>query len=112
MVLSLADDVRDDLEHIPVFDDLAVAVEAEDVDARVVVIAGPVLKAVQHDVVAFCDGPLELDPLARILGGHALEVVDERLLAVTDAGVVLASTSSPTYRAIASAGRHWLNMRS
>jgi hypothetical protein len=42
---------RDDLEDIPVLDDLVVLVEAEDVDAGVVVVAGPLLEAVQDDEV-------------------------------------------------------------
>ena len=36
-----------DLQHVPVLHDPAVAVEPEDVDARVVVVARPVLVAVQ-----------------------------------------------------------------
>lgn len=38
--------VRDDLQHIPVFHDFTGAVEAEDVDACIVMVAGPVLVAV------------------------------------------------------------------
>ncbi|CAM5250732.1 NAD(P)-binding domain-containing protein OS=Streptomyces tendae OX=1932 GN=GUR47_18335 PE=4 SV=1 [Streptomyces tendae] len=79
---------RDDLEDVPVFNDLAVGVEAEDVDARVLLV-GPGLVAVQDDVVAVGEGTPVFDALARILGGHALEVVDERLLAVADVRVVL-----------------------
>ncbi len=70
------------------FDDLAARIEAEDVDARVLLF-GPELVAVQDDVVAFGKGALEFDALAGILGGHALEVVDERLFAVGDVRVVL-----------------------
>jgi hypothetical protein len=44
---------------------------------------------VEHDVVALGDRPHELDALARVLGGHAVEVVDEGLLAVSDVWVVL-----------------------
>ena len=70
-------------------DDLAVGVDAEDVDAGVVVVAGPALVAMEDDEVAFGDRTLELDALARILARHLLEVVDERLLAVGDVRVVL-----------------------
>ena len=70
-------------------DDLAVVVEPEDVDAGVLVVAGPGLVAVQDDEVALGDHPLELDSLARVLRRHPLEVVDERLLAVADLRVVL-----------------------
>jgi hypothetical protein len=81
--------VWDDLKHVPVLDDLAVAVEAEDVDARVILVAGPVLVAVEDRKVALGYSALELDPLCGVLGGHALEVVDEGLLAVRDVRVVL-----------------------
>jgi hypothetical protein len=47
-----------------VLDDLAVAVEAEDVDSRVVLATGPALVAVQDDEVALGDRALELDALA------------------------------------------------
>ncbi len=46
-------------------DDPALFIEAEDVDAGVVVVPGPVLEAVEDDQVPFRDGPLELDALAR-----------------------------------------------
>jgi hypothetical protein len=44
--------VGNDLQHVPVFDDLSVRVEAEDVHARPDVIAGPVLAAMQDDEIA------------------------------------------------------------
>src|SRR4030095_2176395 len=52
-----------DLQHVPVLDDLAVAVDAEDVDPGVVVVARPALVAVQDDEVCLGDGPLELGAL-------------------------------------------------
>ena len=70
-------------------DDLAVVVEPEDVDAGIVVIARPVLEAVEHDEVTLGDGSLYLYPFARPLARHALEVVDEALLARGDMRVVL-----------------------
>lgn len=63
-------------------------VEAEDIDAGVLLV-GPGLVAVQDGVVAVGEGALVLNAFARVLGGHALEVVDERLLAVADVRVVL-----------------------
>jgi hypothetical protein len=56
---------------------------------RVVLVAGPVLVAVEDGEVALCHGPDELDALAGILGGHPLEVVDEGLLAIRDVRIVL-----------------------
>jgi hypothetical protein len=46
-----------------VFDDLSVLVEAEDVDARIILV-GPGLVAVQDDVVAFREGAFAGDVLA------------------------------------------------
>src|SRR5262249_45729916 len=81
--------VRDALEHVPVLDDLAIIVEPEDIDAGPVAIARPLLVTVQHDELALGDRALELDALARVLTRHALEVIDEGLLTVRDAGIVL-----------------------
>ena len=68
---------------------LPALVEAKDVDAGPVAVAGPVLIAVQHDEVALGNDPPELDPFARILTRHPLEVLDERRLAVGDHRIVL-----------------------
>lgn len=70
-------------------DDPVRVVEAEDVDAGVVIVARPMLVAVQHDQVTLDDRALDLDALAGVLRGHPIEVVDERLLAVGDVRVVL-----------------------
>ena len=55
---------------------LPVVVEAEDVDAGIAVITRPRLAEVQHDVAILGDGALEVDALVRVLGCHALEVVE------------------------------------
>jgi hypothetical protein len=70
-------------------DDLPVRVEAEHVDARPRALSGPVLKTVQDDVIPFSDDAFELHTFAGILRGHAREVLDERLLAIADARIVL-----------------------
>ena len=76
------------MQHVPVLDDPAVSVEAEDVDAGVLLI-WPDLMTVEHDLVAVGETAFELDPLARVLGTHTLEVVDEGFLAVSDVRIVL-----------------------
>ena len=48
-------------------DNLAVRVETEDVDARVVVGTGPRLVAVQNDVLPLSDGADEVDAIRNIL---------------------------------------------
>jgi hypothetical protein len=72
-----------------VLDDLAVLIEAEDVDAGVFVVTGPDLVAMQNHIVVFGYHPLELDALAGIFVSHPDEVVDERLFAVGNLRVVL-----------------------
>ena len=68
---------------------LPLVVEAEDVDAGPVRLAGPLLVAVEDDVAPLGDRPLHVHALAGMLARHPLEELDERLLAVGDAGVVL-----------------------
>ena len=69
--------------------DLAAAVEPEDVHGSLIVVAWPVLETVQHDQVAFGDRPLHLDPLAGPFARHPLEIIDEAVLAGRDMRVVL-----------------------
>src|SRR5262249_25517968 len=80
---------RDDLEHVPVLDDLSIAFQSEDVDARPSVITGPILPTMKNDVVSLGYDSFELDMFAGVIARHALEVVYERLLSVANSGVVL-----------------------
>ncbi len=68
---------------------LAVVREAEEINSRIVVVAWPMLEAVQNDVVAVGQDPFELDPLAGVFACHAFEIVDKCLFAVADTGIVL-----------------------
>ncbi len=79
----------DTLKHVPMLHDLAVGVEAENIDPRPVSVVRPVLIAVEHHVVAFGDHAPELDPLAGILLAHSNEIIDKCLLAVSDTRIVL-----------------------
>src|SRR5439155_19851948 len=63
------------LKHVPVLDDPSLVVEAEDVDARPIPVAGPLLIAVGDDVVALGDHAFELVLLAWVLASHSLEVL-------------------------------------
>ncbi len=69
--------------------DLARGVQREDVDPGVVGVAGPGLMAVEHDEISLCDRTHELHSSSRMVPSHALEILDERVLAVTDVAVVL-----------------------
>lgn len=72
-------------------DDLAVLVEAEDVDACpvLVLVSGPHLVTMENDAVALCDRAFEVHAFARLRLGHALEIVDKGLLPICDVRVVL-----------------------
>jgi hypothetical protein len=52
--------LRDDLQHVPVLDHLAVLVEPEDVDPGALIVTRSDLVAVQHDVGALGQRPVEL----------------------------------------------------
>ena len=72
-------------------DDLAVLIEAENIDARPVLITvrGPFLVAMENDTVSFRDGTLEVHAFAWVFRSHALEVFDEGLFSVRDVRIVL-----------------------
>ena len=74
--------LRHDLKHVSVLDNLAVLVEAEDVDPSPVVVARPVLEAVQDHVGILGDHAPDLDSLTGVLLGHTGEVFNEALLAI------------------------------
>jgi hypothetical protein len=57
---------RDGLKHVPMLDYLAFIIQAEDVDARPVVVAWPLLVAMQDYIIAFSENALKLDALAWI----------------------------------------------
>ena len=84
------------LKHVPVLDDLSIGIKSKYIDASPVSIriCGPFLVTVQHNVIAFRDDTLEGDALARVLPGHAFEVLDEGPLAVGYVRVVLGVTVS------------------
>jgi hypothetical protein len=71
----------------------------------------PDLVAVQDHMVTVGKRPLELDPLPGVVLRYPDEVVDERLLAIGHLRVVL-DVGVPAYFSMASAVRHWLNIRS
>lgn len=78
-----------DLQHVPVLDELATAVEPEDVDPGIIVAARPVLEAVQDDEIALGDHPLDVHALAGIRSCHSLEIGDEALRTGRHVRVVL-----------------------
>lgn len=57
--------LRHGLPHIPMLDDLAISVEAKDVDPGMVFTAWPVLEAVEDYAMPFRNGVLHFDPFAR-----------------------------------------------
>lgn len=71
------------------FDNPAGFIEPEDVDSGPGVIARPILAAMEDDTVTLRQHAKELDALAEILARRVLDIVDEALLAVGDAGTAL-----------------------
>ena len=71
------------------FDDLAVVIQSENVDAGPITVARPLLVAVEDNVVALGDHAFEVYALARVVLRHPSEVGNKRLLAVRCGGVVL-----------------------
>ena len=69
------------------FDDSTTVIQTEDVDSSPVLVARPLLTAMQYHIVALCDCAPEVNPLARVLLGHALEVRDKCLLAIGNVGL-------------------------
>lgn len=79
----------DDLQHIPMLNDLPLIVEPENIDSRVIVVSGPVLGAMKNDILVLCHDPLYLDSFARPFASHALEIVNEALLSGFHMRIVL-----------------------
>ena len=70
-------------------DDLPVLVKAEYVDPGVILVAGPLLKTVQNNIVTLGERPFEMNALTRVLLRHSLEVGDEGFLPIADMWIVL-----------------------
>src|SRR5438876_4404986 len=83
-------------------DNLARAIESKNIHASPVpiLVSGPILVAVQDDVVALSKDPFEIHALARVLAGHLLEVRNECDLTVSYTRVMLHILSArvPTNR--------------
>ncbi len=71
------------------FDDLPILVEPENVDPRIILITGPLLKTVQNYVVSLGDHTFEVNAFAGVLGSHPLEVGDECFLTIAHVRIVL-----------------------
>src|SRR5262245_15552155 len=79
----------DALKHVPVFDDLAVVIKTENIDAGPITVSWPLLIAVQDNELTIGQHPAKLDGLPRVLARHAFEVRNECVLAVGDHRIVL-----------------------
>src|SRR4029077_15713220 len=78
-----------DLQHVPVFHDLALIIEPEDVDAGPYVITGPILATMKDHVVALGEHSFEFHTLAGVIASGFLEIGDEPFLAVSNTWIVL-----------------------
>ena len=52
-------------------------------------ITGPLLVAVKYHEIGFCDGSHELNPFPWVFRGQSFEILDERLLPISDLWIVL-----------------------
>lgn len=71
------------------FNNCAVLIQAKDVNPGPVVIAGPLLETMQHDVVVLGNDALEVNTFSGVLLCHPGEVLDERLFAICYRRIVL-----------------------
>ncbi len=71
------------------FDDLAGAVQTEDVNPGIVGGARPLLEAVQHHEVPLGHSPLELDVLVGVVARHLFEIGNEPFASILNVGIVL-----------------------
>ena len=70
-------------------DDFAILGQAKDINSGPVMVARPVLVTMEDDIVVFGDDLPEFNAFARIIARRRLEIVDEALLSVGDARIVL-----------------------
>ena len=56
----------DDLQDIPMLNDLTIFIKPEDINPGIFLISGPYLMAVEDDMVALCKCTLECNFLARM----------------------------------------------
>jgi hypothetical protein len=80
---------RDDLQHVPMFNDFAVAIKAKDVDSGPIMVPWPFLEAVKYDIIALSNHAFEMHLFAGICARCLLEIIDEALFPIRDAGIVL-----------------------
>ena len=64
------------------FYDFAVIIKPENIYAGPFAVAGPLLSAMEHDVIIFGDNPLKINPFARIFLRHPVKISDKCRFAV------------------------------
>jgi hypothetical protein len=74
-------------------DDIALIIEAENVDTCPRMVAGPFLPAEQNNVIALCNHALELDVFTGVAAGGSLKIGDEPFLTVADEGTAIRGSS-------------------
>lgn len=77
------------LYSAPVLDDLAVVIEAKDINCNVLLISRPDLVSVKNHEIAFRNRAQELNLLVLIFSSHLLEVFNKTLLAVVHQRIML-----------------------
>ncbi len=77
------------MEHIPMFDNLAVFIESKNINACPIAVTRPLLMAMEYDVVSFSNNTSIPHMLTGVILRHFSEVVNECRLSVSDEGIVL-----------------------
>ena len=104
---------RHGLGDVPVLNDFAVVVEAEDVNHRFAALVRGVLAVdVDDNEVAFRHDALDVGVRLRVLLEEGAEGINERLAAVGHARIVLDVGGSATYFSTASSSLCWLKASS
>lgn len=70
-------------------DNFPCPIQTENIHSGIIMIAWPMLMAVQYYEVTFGNSSIDLNALARPFLCHPLEVIDEATLAVRNVGIVL-----------------------
>lgn len=89
--------IRNDLQHIPVFNNFAVLIKSKDVDACIILVPRPLLVTMQHNVVLLGYSAPERDLFIWKLGSHALRIVDKSLLSISHVRVMLGIRSTDLF---------------
>jgi hypothetical protein len=71
------------------FDYPAIIIKPKNINACPIAVTGPLLMAMQTNIIPFGDNALEMDALTGIVLRHPLKIFDKSLLTIGNCGVML-----------------------